>query len=58
MVPIATSEDLAAELPRWVTFYRVPEADHVESWNVDPRLYERRLGAFLRGIGVFRPSPR
>jgi hypothetical protein len=58
VVPIATSEDLAAELPRWVTFYRVPEADHVESWNVDPRLYERRLGAFLRGIGVLRPPLR
>ncbi len=58
VVPIATSEDLAAELPRWVTFYRVPEADHVESWNVDPRLYDRRLGAFLRRIGVARPSRR
>jgi pimeloyl-ACP methyl ester carboxylesterase len=58
VVPISTSEDLAAELPRWVTFYRAPEADHTEAWNVDPRLYERRLGGFLRRIGVNGPSPR
>ena len=58
VVPIATSEDLAAELPRWVTFYRVPEADHVEAWNVDPRLYERRLAAFMRQIGVAAPRSR
>ena len=24
-----------------------PDAGHTESWNVDPRRYERRLGAFL-----------
>lgn len=47
VVPISTSEELAAELPRWVTYYRVPLAGHTEAWNVDPRLYERRLTAFL-----------
>jgi pimeloyl-ACP methyl ester carboxylesterase len=47
VVPISTSDDFAAELPRWVTYYRVPGAGHTESWNVDPRLYERRLRAFL-----------
>lgn len=47
VVPIALSEDFAAELPHWVSFYRVPRAGHVESWNVDPPLYERRLTAFL-----------
>jgi alpha-beta hydrolase superfamily lysophospholipase len=46
-VPISDSEDFAAELPRWVTYYRVPRAGHVEAWNVDPGLYERRLGDFL-----------
>jgi pimeloyl-ACP methyl ester carboxylesterase len=46
-VPISTSDEFAAELPRWVTYYRVPRAGHTESWNVDPRLYERRLGAFF-----------
>jgi alpha-beta hydrolase superfamily lysophospholipase len=47
VVPISTSDDFAAELPRRVTYYRVPDAGHVEAWNVDPRLYERRLHAFL-----------
>ncbi|HKB50474.1 MAG TPA: alpha/beta hydrolase [Solirubrobacterales bacterium] len=47
VVPISTSDDFAAELPRWVTYYRVPEAGHTEAWNVDPRLYERRLTSFL-----------
>lgn len=50
VVPIATSNDFAAELPRWVTYYRVPHAGHVESWNVEPRLYERRLRTFLGAI--------
>jgi uncharacterized protein len=47
VVPIETSEELAEALPRWVTYYRVPTAGHTQSWNVDPRLYERRLDAFL-----------
>jgi alpha-beta hydrolase superfamily lysophospholipase len=50
VVPISTSDDFAAELPRWVTYFRVPEADHTEEWNVDPPLYQRRLGAFLRQV--------
>ena len=52
VVPISTSDDFAAELPRWVTYHRVPRANHVESWNVDPRLYDARLTAFLRRIDV------
>jgi alpha-beta hydrolase superfamily lysophospholipase len=48
VVPISTSDRFAEELPRWVTYYRVPRAGHTEAWNVDPRLYERRLGAFLK----------
>jgi len=51
VVPISTSDDFAAELPRWVTYFRVPEAGHTEAWNVDPRLYERRLGSFLQRVG-------
>jgi hypothetical protein len=51
VVPISTSDDFAEELPHWVTYFRVPEAGHTESWNVDPRLYERRLAAFLRRVG-------
>ena len=47
LVPISISDEFAAELPDRVTYFRVPEAGHCEAWNVDPRLYERRLGAFL-----------
>jgi uncharacterized protein len=50
VVPLADSEEFADELPRWVTFYTAPKAGHCESWNVDPRLYERRLGAFLASL--------
>lgn len=50
VVPISTSDDFAAELPRQVTYFRVPDAGHTEEWNVEPRLYERRLGAFLRRV--------
>jgi hypothetical protein len=50
VVPISGSDDFAAELPRWVTYYRAPEAGHTQSWNVDPRLYERRLGTFLSDL--------
>ncbi len=49
-VPIATSDEFAKELPGWVTYYRVPKAGHVESWNVDPALYEQRLTTFLSRV--------
>jgi alpha-beta hydrolase superfamily lysophospholipase len=52
IVPIATSDEFAAELPHWVTYYRISRAGHTESWNVDPRLYERRLRVFLSRIGA------
>jgi uncharacterized protein len=51
VVPISTSDEFAAELPGWVTYFRVPEAGHTEEWNVDPRLYEKRLGNFLQRSG-------
>jgi pimeloyl-ACP methyl ester carboxylesterase len=50
LVPISTSDEFAAELPRQVTYFRVAEAGHTEEWNVDPRLYERRLRTFVRGL--------
>ncbi len=55
VVPIATSEDLAAELPRWVTYHRSPRAGHCQAWNVDPALYERRLTRFLADVGAVAP---
>jgi hypothetical protein len=50
LVPIVTSDEFAKELPGWVTYYRVPKAGHTEAWNVDPKLYEQRLTAFLARI--------
>jgi uncharacterized protein len=47
LVPISTSNDFAAELPRWVTYYRTPIVGHTESWNLNPHLYDRRLRQFL-----------
>jgi hypothetical protein len=50
LVPISISEEFAAELPDHVTLHRVADADHTQSWNVAPRLYERRLARFLRHL--------
>ena len=47
VVPIKTSEEFAEKLPKSVTFYAVSKAGHTQSWNVDPRLYDRRLRRFL-----------
>lgn len=50
LVPISTSDAFAAKLRHWVTYYRVPGARHVESWNLAPRLYDRRVESFLAHI--------
>ena len=49
IVPIASSDAFAKELPDWVSYYRAPYAGHIESWNVDPALYAQRVSAFLGG---------
>jgi alpha-beta hydrolase superfamily lysophospholipase len=57
VVPISTSEALAAELPEWVEYQPVPDAGHTQAWNVGPRLYERRVTGFLRRIGAAGVRP-
>jgi acetyl esterase/lipase len=56
LVPISTSDDFAAELPRWVTYYRVPIVGHTESWNLNPGLYDHRLRRFLLQNANFRSA--
>lgn len=58
IVPISISNEFAEELPRRVTYYRIPHADHTEAWNVDPELYERRLEAFLLKLDASDPVSR
>jgi alpha-beta hydrolase superfamily lysophospholipase len=58
VVPISSSDSFAKELPGWVTYYRVPYAGHVESWNVDPAAYAQRVSAFLTSIDTLASSGR
>lgn len=51
-VPISSSDAFARALPRRVTYHRIPGAGHVEAWNVDPAVYERRVRAFLDRVGA------
>jgi fermentation-respiration switch protein FrsA (DUF1100 family) len=46
-VPISSSNAFARALPNLVTYHRVAGTGHVESWNVGPRLFDRRIRAFL-----------
>jgi alpha-beta hydrolase superfamily lysophospholipase len=45
-VPPATSDELA-RTARDVTYVRVPGADHLDSWNLDPARYDRAVQAFV-----------
>jgi uncharacterized protein len=47
-IPISLVDAFAAAAPpHRVTYWRVPAAEHVEAFNVDPEGYEGRLRAFL-----------
>ena len=46
-VPPASAEALAAARPDLVELWRVPDAAHVEAWNVDPTTHRARVGRFL-----------
>lgn len=47
LVPVSTTDELAAGSPDLVTAVRVAGAGHVRAWNADPAAYERRVTAFL-----------
>jgi uncharacterized protein len=49
-VPISSSAAFARALPELVTYHRVAGAGHVESWNVGPARYERRVRTFLARV--------
>jgi hypothetical protein len=49
-VPLSVSEDLAEIYPDLVTLIVTEEADHVQSWNIDPERYEDLLTAHLTAL--------
>lgn len=46
-VPPSGSDALAQARPDLVTYVRVPGADHLEEWNLNPTRYDATLRAFL-----------
>jgi alpha-beta hydrolase superfamily lysophospholipase len=48
-VPPATSDELA-RIIRGVTYVRVPGADHLDSWNLDPARYDAAVQAFVGSV--------
>ena len=48
-VPIATSDQLA-RVAADVTYVRVRDADHLDSWNLDPARYDRTVRAFVERV--------
>jgi len=50
VVPVKTSDRLAAALPDTVTYHRVDGAGHVQSWNMDPTRYDRWVRTWLRDL--------
>ena len=58
VVPVSTSDALAAALPELVTYVRVAKAGHVLSWNVDRERYEGAVRAFVaKALGQAEPRP-
>ena len=49
-VPLRTSTELRDSRPGRVRLLAVPGADHVESWNADPRGYDRAVRSFLASV--------
>jgi alpha-beta hydrolase superfamily lysophospholipase len=51
-VPVTVSDRFARERRDIVTYVRVPGAEHVASWNVDPARYEKALLEFLQKVAT------
>jgi pimeloyl-ACP methyl ester carboxylesterase len=49
-VPVSISDQFARDRRDIVTYVRVPGAEHVGSWNVDPVHYDRALREFLNRV--------
>ncbi len=55
LVPISTTDALAADRPGLVTAVRVPGAGHVRAWNADPAGYERQVADLIACAGTGGP---
>ncbi len=55
LVPISTTDALAADRPDLVTAVRVPGAGHVRAWNADPAGYERQVADLIACAGTGGP---
>lgn len=49
-VPVSTSRELAKDKPGLVTLIETRGAEHVRSWNADPRRYDALVAAFVDGL--------
>lgn len=47
-IPVELSDSFAAARPDLVQYVRVPGADHVRAWNLDPEAYEQTVRDFVR----------
>ncbi|MGE3072997.1 MAG: alpha/beta fold hydrolase [Dehalococcoidia bacterium] len=47
-IPVELSDSFAAARPDIVQYVRVPDADHVRAWNMDPVAYEQTVRDFVR----------
>lgn len=47
-IPVELSDEVAASRPDIVQYVRVPDADHVRAWNMDPAAYLETVREFVR----------